>query len=119
MICTQSGAAIDPSAPRLYEVIEAVLKHAAELFPDEYVHLGGDEVSLADWTTDARVAQYLRTRYPGVPLNKAAETEAYGSFTNRLQMMAAKYQKKVIHWEGIGPFFPILLKLVRTPCSEA
>lgn len=98
---TASGTAIDPSSPRLYEVINKVIKHAADLFPDEYIHLGGDEVALSVWTSDAKVAAYLRKQHPGLSLKKAAEAEAYGSFMGKLHTIAAKYQKKIIHWEDV------------------
>jgi hypothetical protein len=100
-ICSQSGSAVDPSAPRLYEVIEAVIKHAAALFPDEYIHLGGDEVTLGDWTNDEKIAAYLTRQHPGLTLDKAAEVEAYGVFMRKVQAIASKYQKKVIHWEDV------------------
>jgi hypothetical protein len=52
-----------------------------DLFPDEYIHLGGDEVTLSDWTDDKKIAAYLKQQHPGLSLNKAAEAEAYGEIT--------------------------------------
>ena len=36
--------ALHPLRERTYEVVDALLGELASLFPDEYVHLGGDEV---------------------------------------------------------------------------
>ena len=100
-ICTESRDAVDPSSSRLYEVIDALLKYAASIFPDQYVHLGGDEVTLAAWTSDTKVAAYLKQKHPGKSLARAAEAEAYGSFMSTLQATAARYNKSVIHWEDV------------------
>jgi len=63
--------------------------------------LQGDEVTLSDWTGDAKIAAYLRKQHPGLSLIKAAEAEAYGSFMGKLQAIARKNGKKIIHWEDV------------------
>ena len=104
-ICTGSATAVNPASARLYEVIEAVVAAVAggkdALFPDEFIHLGGDEVTLSDWTADATVAAYLRKQHPGMSLDNAAEAEAYGTFMAKLDAIAAKYGRKVVHWEDV------------------
>jgi hexosaminidase len=98
-ICTQARTAVDPSAPRLFEVIDALVKYASEIFPDKFIHMGGDEVTLAEWTHDTDVAAYLKRQHPGMSLTRAAETEAYGVFMTKLQAISEKYNKTVVHWE--------------------
>ena len=46
------------------EVIEAVIAYAASVFPDRYLHLGGDEMALTDWTSDPKIAAYLKRQHP-------------------------------------------------------
>ena len=41
--------AIDPTVPNNYEIMQHLLKEVSELFIDEYIHLGGDEVPLDCW----------------------------------------------------------------------
>ncbi len=103
-LCTSSGAAVNPASSRLYEVVEAVIAEVAggdPLFPDEWIHLGGDEVALSDWTDDSAVATYLKKQHPGMSLNKAAEVEAYGTFMAKLTAIAGKYGRRVVHWEDV------------------
>jgi N-acetyl-beta-hexosaminidase len=38
---------LDPSIPETYTVLDALIKHVAELFPDDVIHLGGDEANIA------------------------------------------------------------------------
>ena len=104
-ICTSSATAVNPASGRLYEVIDAVVAAVAggedPLFPDEFIHLGGDEVALSDWTDDDTVAAYLRKQHPGMSLDRAAEAEAYGSFMEKLEAIATKYGRKIVHWEDV------------------
>ena len=43
--------ALDPTAPETRRIVKDVLKGVAALFPDEYIHLGGDEVDVKCWTS--------------------------------------------------------------------
>ncbi|MDR7335523.1 family 20 glycosylhydrolase [Roseateles asaccharophilus] len=43
------GAAVDPDADALYVWLDRLLGEWAEVFPDAFVHLGGDELAPAHW----------------------------------------------------------------------
>ena len=58
-------------------------------------------MTLSDWTTNAHIAAYLKAQHPGMSLNHAAEAEAYGAFMQKLQAVAAKYNRTIIHWEDV------------------
>lgn len=56
-------AAVDPEADALYAWLDGLLAEWAEVFPDEFVHLGGDELAPAAWARrDAGMAE-LQARY--------------------------------------------------------
>ncbi|MFG6415920.1 family 20 glycosylhydrolase [Roseateles sp. DC23W] len=43
------GAAVDPDAEALYAWLDGMLAEWAEVFPDRFIHLGGDELAPAAW----------------------------------------------------------------------
>ena len=43
-----------------YEVVQALLEELAAVFPDRYVHLGGDEVDGDCWQSDPTIAKWAR-----------------------------------------------------------
>jgi N-acetyl-beta-hexosaminidase len=40
---------LDPTSEVTYTVLEALLGEIAQVFPDAYLHLGGDEVKYGCW----------------------------------------------------------------------
>lgn len=41
---------MNPIAPETYEFMKKFLKEISEIFPDSYIHLGGDEVDFQCWS---------------------------------------------------------------------
>jgi hexosaminidase len=88
--------------PNLYNVeestfgfLEDVLAEVMELFPGEYIHLGGDEVVKDQWQASPRVQ--ARMRELGVP-NEAA---LQGYFTRRMGKYVVAHGRRVIGWDEI------------------
>jgi hexosaminidase len=45
-----------------YELLNGFLKEMTDLFPDEYIHLGGDEVVFGCWFDDPNIARWAASK---------------------------------------------------------
>ena len=81
--------------------LENVLAEVAELFPSEYVHIGGDECPKVRWETcphcQAKIAEL------GYKDDEKYKAEHYlqGYVTNRMEKFLAEKGKKLIGWDEI------------------
>jgi hexosaminidase len=86
---------LDPSKEEVYRFVEAFWTEMAALFPDAYVHIGGDEVTPRAWNGDPRVQAFIAENN----LRDAKDLQAY--FNKRLAAILAKLNKKMVGWDEI------------------
>src|SRR5258708_18736241 len=67
----------------------------AGLFPDEYFHIGGDEVLDAEWLHNPAIQAFCKKN----GLKNSGELHAY--FNQRLQAILRKHGKKMIGWDEV------------------
>ncbi len=89
------GPAFNPANERIYPFFDAFFKEMAGLFPDPYLHIGGDEVEGHQW--DANPAIQAFKKKSGFADNNALQ--AY--FNGRLVKILAKHGKKMVGWDEI------------------
>jgi hexosaminidase len=87
--------AMDPTRDEVYEFLDAFIGEMAALFPDEYFHIGGDEVNGKQWDANPRIQEFMRTH----AIKNNEELQAY--FTRRVQTIVEKHGKKMIGWDEI------------------
>lgn len=60
--CTHQEGAADfcPGNAATYEFLENILREVMDIFPSEYIHVGGDEAGRADWPNCPRCQQKLQ-----------------------------------------------------------
>jgi hexosaminidase len=75
--------------------LEDVLGEVVELFPGEYVHLGGDEVVTRQWLASERVAERMRE----LGIDDIQALQNY--YVERLQAFLSGHGRKVIGWDEI------------------
>jgi len=98
-LATLSPAATEPTAA---QVAAHAIRHTAALFPDEYMHLGGDELDLRCWSHDPVVAAALTKQ--GLTPKAALQRFFVGVVT-----VANEAGKDVLLWQdtfdqvGYGP----------------
>ena len=84
-----------PSNPKTYEFYEKVLDEVCELFPSQYIHIGGDEVPRKNWKTCPRCQAFMKAH--GMKNESALQSHFTGHFTKYL----SKKGRRAIGWDEI------------------
>ncbi|MDR2231775.1 MAG: family 20 glycosylhydrolase, partial [Tannerella sp.] len=84
-----------------FEFLENVLKEVVELFPCEYVHIGGDECPKVEWEHCPLCQQRIRDEKLFAKDGHSAEERLQSYFVQRMEKVLAKYGKKIIGWDEI------------------
>lgn len=86
---------LNPANEEVYKFAEAIIAEVTELFPFEYIHIGGDEVDPEHWNTNPSIQAFMQAQ--GLKDHRALQ--AY--FNQRLQKILAKHARKMIGWDEI------------------
>lgn len=86
---------IDPTKESTYRFLDAFLGEMAKLFPDEYFHIGGDEVNPREWSSEPRILAFIKRQR----LGDARGLQAY--FNRRLEQILARHGKRMVGWDEV------------------
>ena len=87
--------AFDPTREELYKFLDVFFGEMAPLFPDAYLHIGGDENNGKHWNANAGIKAFMAK-------NKLADAHALQAYFNqRLSKILKKYGKKMVGWDEI------------------
>ena len=86
---------VNVANPKLYEVLETVMKELADLFPGRYLHIGGDEVSRRGWESLPEMPEFMAKN------NIASYHDIQKYFEVRLSDIVAKTGKLSIAWDDV------------------
>lgn len=87
--------ALDPTREDVYKFLDTFLGEMAALFPDDYLHIGGDENEGKQWDRNPAIQEWMKKK--GIKDNHALQ--AY--FNTRLLKILQKHGKKMIGWDEI------------------
>ena len=87
--------AFDPTNEQTYKFLDQFIGEMAGLFPDQFFHIGGDEVNGKQWNANPKIQEYMRAH--GIKNNQALQTY----FSKRLQSIVAKHGKSMVGWDEI------------------
>jgi hexosaminidase len=87
--------ALDPTRDQTYKFLDTFLGEMAGLFPDEYMHIGGDENEGKQWDRNPQIQAFMKEK--GIKDNHALQ--AY--FNQRILKILQKHRKKMIGWDEI------------------
>jgi hexosaminidase len=96
--CTpdDNGAIYCAGKESTFQFIDNVLKEVVELFPSEYIHIGGDEAWKGPWEK----CPDCQKRMQDEGLKNVNELQSY--FIKRLEKILNSYGKKLIGWGEIS-----------------
>lgn len=94
-------AALDPTRESTYRFLDRFLGEMAGLFPDAYMHVGGDESNGKEWLANPHIVAFMKAH--GFTTTKQLQTY----FNTRVQKILAKYHKRMVGWDEIlNPALP-------------
>ena len=87
---------LDPTKAATYQFAEAMVSELAAIFPDPYLHIGGDEVDDTQWKANAAIQQFMRD-------NTLADSHALQAYFNRkLENILEKHHRQMVGWDEIA-----------------
>jgi hexosaminidase len=90
-----ADAAMDPTREETYKFIDKFIDEMAKLFPDDYFHIGGDEVNGHQWDANPKIQAFIHAH--GMKNNR--DLQAY--FNERLQKILSKHHKIMMGWDEV------------------
>jgi len=87
--------AMNPAEERTYKFLDSFIGEMANLFPDQYFHIGGDEVNGKEWDANPNIQAFMRAH--GLKTNQ--DLQAY--FNTRVQRIVSKHGKTMVGWDEI------------------
>jgi hexosaminidase len=92
------AAAMDPTRASTYEFLDRFFEEMTHIFPDQYVHIGGDETNGVAWKSNPRIAAYMTAH------GYAKPSELQAEFSRRVQRILNRHGRKMIGWdEALSP----------------
>jgi hexosaminidase len=86
---------LDPTNEKVYALLADFLGEMAALFPDPYMHIGGDENNGIHWTANPRIQEFIRER------NLKDNPGVHAYFNQRVQQILQKSGKRLVGWDEI------------------
>jgi len=86
---------LNPSDEKVYEFLDKVFTELAALFPNPYIHVGGDECYKGFWTKDAGCQALMKK------MNMKSPEELQSYFMKRVETILKSKGKKLIGWDEI------------------
>ena len=89
-------ACLDPTRDEVYDALGRLFDDVARIFPDRFVHIGGDEVNPKWWQESAAVQRFMRER--GI-----ADVDALQNlFNERLADLLIDRGRTLVGWDEIA-----------------
>jgi len=86
---------MDPTRPEVFAFLDTFIAEIVGLFPDPYIHIGGDEVDSTQWNHSPSIQAFMKMESIGTTQG----LQEY--FNRRVQQILARHGRKMIGWDEI------------------
>lgn len=86
---------VDPTLEQNYSYLETLFREIVNLFPDSYLHLGGDEVEFDCWESNPQIRNFMRY----MNIQTYSQLEAY--YIYRILNISEHLNAKVLVWQEV------------------
>ena len=86
---------LNPGKAKTYEVVKDILEEVADLFPYNYIHIGGDECNKSQWKVDPDAQSKMKEE------GLASEEALQSYFIKQVEKMINGHGKTMIGWDEI------------------
>jgi hexosaminidase len=87
--------AMNPTEEKTYKFLDDFIGEMAKLFPDQYFHIGGDEVNGKEWDANPKIQVYKKAH------NLKSNEELQSQFSQRVQKIVNRHGKIAVGWDEI------------------
>ncbi|HYI08872.1 MAG TPA: beta-N-acetylhexosaminidase [Thermoanaerobaculia bacterium] len=84
---------LNPARESTYDFLRMFFAEMAQLFPDDFVHIGGDEVSGRSWLDSEEIRGFMAT------IGATSASDLQRHFADRVRSILGDLGKQVIAWE--------------------
>lgn len=86
---------LDPTRQEVYDFLDKFFDEVVSIFPDAYLHIGGDEVNPEEWKKSERVKAFMKQEN----LQNMAEVQTY--FNARIYKILKAKNRNMMGWDEI------------------
>ncbi|XP_068169794.1 beta-hexosaminidase subunit alpha [Antennarius striatus] len=87
---------VNPALPSTYQFMARLFKEVSSVFPDSYIHLGGDEVDFSCWRSNPDIRAFMKKMGFGADFNKL---EAF--YIDNIVKIISALNKTSIVWQDV------------------
>jgi hexosaminidase len=86
--------------PETFEFLEKIFQEVAQLFPSDYIHVGGDESLINNWLLDPEVVAWMKSK------EFVTTKEVFIYFMQEVEKIINGLGKKMVTWDDAFGFDP-------------